>query len=175
MAVKKSASRLTNIVTATTGYVQTSTKGPARSSSATSYLAPNYRSRKNLDILLGARVSRVLQTGRESSVPAFRGVEFRIGADGMPCTGTHLFLLCCCYSSVRIRSPPAAESVQGGHTFCRHDWLLTYPIEFWNWECHGTRRPRHQTPHRPPRRGGEFRGPSLRRCQVQQHGNRHFR
>ncbi|KAF9460386.1 hypothetical protein BDZ94DRAFT_1311521 [Collybia nuda] len=60
----------------------TTTKGPSRSSSATSYLASEYRNRQNLDILLGAHVSRVIKTGQENRVPVFRGVEFRTSTDG---------------------------------------------------------------------------------------------
>lgn len=40
--------------------------------------------RPNLHILLGARVTRVIQTGKESGVPAFRGVEVRLTPDGEP-------------------------------------------------------------------------------------------
>lgn len=59
-------------------------KGRSRSSSATSYLAPEFMNRPNLHILLGARVTRVIQTGKESGVPAFRGVEVRLSPDGEP-------------------------------------------------------------------------------------------
>ena len=59
------------------GWVQTTTNGPKRSSSATSYLAPNFLNRPNLHVLVGAQVSRLIQTGTDRGVPAFRGVEFR--------------------------------------------------------------------------------------------------
>ncbi|RDB17144.1 Pyranose dehydrogenase 1 [Hypsizygus marmoreus] len=64
------------------GWVQTTTKGPVRSSSATSYLAPQFRARTNLHMVLGAQVSRVFETGKESGVPVFRGVEFRLRTGG---------------------------------------------------------------------------------------------
>lgn len=65
-----------------TGYIQNTIKGAERSSSATAYLAPRFLSRNNLHVLVGAQVSRVLQTGG-GKVPAFRGVEFRTGSEGM--------------------------------------------------------------------------------------------
>ncbi|KAG6916145.1 hypothetical protein DXG01_008296 [Tephrocybe rancida] len=64
------------------GWLQVTTDGPRRSSSATSYLAPNFRQRPNLHIVLGAQVSRLLQTGTEHGLPAFRGVEYRLKSDG---------------------------------------------------------------------------------------------
>ncbi|KIK62544.1 hypothetical protein GYMLUDRAFT_260265 [Collybiopsis luxurians FD-317 M1] len=60
-----------------------STEG-RRSSSATSYLAPKYIERKNLDVLLHARASRVLPSVSKSSLSgyAFRTVEFAQDLDG---------------------------------------------------------------------------------------------
>ncbi|KAG6856155.1 hypothetical protein H0H87_007010 [Tephrocybe sp. NHM501043] len=46
-----------------------------RGSSANGYLAPEFLRRPNLDVLVNAQVSRLLQTS--GKVPAFRGVEFR--------------------------------------------------------------------------------------------------
>ncbi|KAJ7224974.1 hypothetical protein B0H12DRAFT_1267887 [Mycena haematopus] len=54
------------------GWGQATIKNGARSSSATSYLAPQYLARPNLYVLLNARVTRVLQT----SPGAVRTVEF---------------------------------------------------------------------------------------------------
>ncbi|KAJ7640140.1 hypothetical protein B0H17DRAFT_1105990, partial [Mycena rosella] len=54
------------------GWVQTTIKNGSRSSSATSYLAPQYIARPNLHVLINARVTRVLQT----ATGVFRGVEF---------------------------------------------------------------------------------------------------
>lgn len=63
--------------------MQSTINGSQRSSSATSYLAPNFLQRPNLDVLLNAQVSRILQTsddnGRNS---AFRDVEFRVTSGG---------------------------------------------------------------------------------------------
>ncbi|KAF9460398.1 aryl-alcohol oxidase-like protein [Collybia nuda] len=64
------------------GHIQLTVKGRSRSSSATSYLAPEFMNRPNLHILLGARVTRVIQTGKEHGVPAFRGVEVRLSPNG---------------------------------------------------------------------------------------------
>ncbi|KAJ7708169.1 alcohol oxidase [Mycena rosella] len=54
------------------GWGQATIKNGSRSSSATSYLAPQFISRPNLHVLLNARVTRVLQT----TAGAFRTVEF---------------------------------------------------------------------------------------------------
>ncbi|KAJ7936735.1 GMC oxidoreductase-domain-containing protein, partial [Mycena leptocephala] len=53
------------------GWLQSTIKDGARSSSSTSYLAPEYVKRPNLYVLLNARVTRVLQT----SVGQIRTVE----------------------------------------------------------------------------------------------------
>ncbi|KAJ6625745.1 aryl-alcohol-oxidase from pleurotus Eryingii [Mycena sp. CBHHK59/15] len=54
------------------GWAQSTIKNGSRSSSATSYLAPQFISRPNLHVLLHARITRVLQSGPG----AFRTVEF---------------------------------------------------------------------------------------------------
>ncbi|KAF7362799.1 Choline dehydrogenase, mitochondrial [Mycena venus] len=54
------------------GWAQATVKDGARSSSATSYLAPEFIARPNLYVLLHARVTRVLET----TVGAVRTVEF---------------------------------------------------------------------------------------------------
>ncbi|KAF7357745.1 Aryl-alcohol oxidase [Mycena venus] len=54
------------------GWGQATIKNGSRSSSATSYLAPQFTSRPNLNVLLHARVTRVLQTNSG----AIRTVEF---------------------------------------------------------------------------------------------------
>ncbi|RDB14775.1 Pyranose dehydrogenase 3 [Hypsizygus marmoreus] len=58
------------------GWTQSTIKAGERSSSATSYLAPKYARRRNLHILLHARVSRVLRTGSSNGLPIFKSVEF---------------------------------------------------------------------------------------------------
>lgn len=70
------------------GWLQkTVTSQGRRSSSATSYLAPEFISRPNLDVLLNARVARVLPnvslTEHSTSGLAFRTVEFAHDLDGM--------------------------------------------------------------------------------------------
>ncbi|KAJ6594334.1 alcohol oxidase [Mycena capillaripes] len=55
------------------GWNQETVKDGSRSSSATSYLAPQYINRPNLHVLLHAHVTRVLQSGSKST---FRTVEF---------------------------------------------------------------------------------------------------
>ncbi|KAF7376524.1 Aryl-alcohol oxidase [Mycena sanguinolenta] len=55
------------------GWQQQTVKNGSRSSSATSYFAPQFISRPNLQVLLHARVTRVLQTNSNNT---FRTVEF---------------------------------------------------------------------------------------------------
>ncbi|KAJ6498872.1 aryl-alcohol oxidase [Mycena sanguinolenta] len=55
------------------GWQQQTVKNGSRSSSATSYLAPQFVARPNLHVLLHARVTRVLQTNSKNT---FRTVEF---------------------------------------------------------------------------------------------------
>ncbi|KAJ6589701.1 aryl-alcohol-oxidase from pleurotus Eryingii [Mycena capillaripes] len=68
------------------GWPQYTIKNGSRSSSATSYLAPNFVVRPNLHILLHARVTRVLQTTLISK--AFRTVEFVQDINGKQITLT---------------------------------------------------------------------------------------
>ncbi|KAJ7452774.1 aryl-alcohol-oxidase from pleurotus Eryingii [Mycena galericulata] len=56
------------------GWAQATIGNGSRSSSATSYLAPQFLNRPNLFVLLNARVTRLLETTSESG--AFRTVEF---------------------------------------------------------------------------------------------------
>ncbi|KDR85769.1 hypothetical protein GALMADRAFT_218865 [Galerina marginata CBS 339.88] len=64
------------------GWTQSTINHGERSSSATSYLAPNFIQRPNLHILLQAQVSRVLSTGSIHGKPAFKSVEFAAGVGG---------------------------------------------------------------------------------------------
>ncbi|KAJ7139326.1 aryl-alcohol oxidase-like protein [Mycena epipterygia] len=66
------------------GWVQTTIKDGTRSSSATSYLAPQFISRPNLHVLLHARVTRVLPSGSNT----FRTVEFVQDLEGKRFTFT---------------------------------------------------------------------------------------
>ncbi|XP_006461686.1 hypothetical protein AGABI2DRAFT_185801 [Agaricus bisporus var. bisporus H97] len=64
-------------------YAQSTIKDGERSSSATSYLAPQYANRKNLYVLLHAQVSRVLNSNKKkNSRPSFDTVEFTDGVGG---------------------------------------------------------------------------------------------
>ncbi|KAJ6625736.1 aryl-alcohol-oxidase from pleurotus Eryingii [Mycena sp. CBHHK59/15] len=66
------------------GWGQATIKNGSRSSSATSYLSPQYINRPNLHVLLHSRVTRVLQSG----AGAFRTVEFVQDLKGKPTTIT---------------------------------------------------------------------------------------
>jgi hypothetical protein len=59
-----------------TGWTQASVGFGKRSSSATSYLGPKYINRPNLSVLLHARATKVVQTGKVKGVPLFGAVDF---------------------------------------------------------------------------------------------------
>ncbi|KAJ7635113.1 aryl-alcohol oxidase [Roridomyces roridus] len=61
------------------GWLQFTLGGGVRSSSATSYLAPQFIQRNNLDVLLHAQVSRLVNPKTNSRVVSFEGVEFSQG------------------------------------------------------------------------------------------------
>ncbi|KIJ39504.1 GMC oxidoreductase [Sphaerobolus stellatus SS14] len=61
------------------GWLQSTIKDGKRSSSATSYLGPEFINRPNLHVLLNARVTKLLKTNPENSALAFQGVEFSQG------------------------------------------------------------------------------------------------
>ncbi|KAJ7635136.1 alcohol oxidase [Roridomyces roridus] len=61
------------------GWLQFTIGGGVRSSSATSYLAPQFIQRANLDVLLHAQVSRLVNPKTNSRVVSFEGVEFSQG------------------------------------------------------------------------------------------------
>lgn len=65
------------------GWLQYTANGPRRDSSATSYLAANFLQRPNLHVVLGAQVSRIMQTDTVDGVPAFQSVEYRIGTGAL--------------------------------------------------------------------------------------------
>ncbi|KAF7351662.1 Choline dehydrogenase, mitochondrial [Mycena sanguinolenta] len=54
------------------GWPQQTIGGPARSSGATSYLAPQFLSRANLHVLTNTMVTKLVQTGTDGGKPAFR-------------------------------------------------------------------------------------------------------
>jgi len=66
------------------GWTQSTIKRGQRSSSATSYLAPQFICRANLHVVLGTRVTRLVKTSKPSSVglPVFRTVEVAINVTG---------------------------------------------------------------------------------------------
>ncbi|KAJ7874999.1 glucose dehydrogenase short protein [Mycena olivaceomarginata] len=70
----------TTLFLVATGWLQSTIGGGKRSTSATSYLAPNFIQRNNLHVLLQARVSRLVDPGKtiEGAV-TFGGVEFLQG------------------------------------------------------------------------------------------------
>lgn len=66
----------------TPGFTQSTIKDGERSSSATSYLGPQFINRKNLHVLLHAQVARVLESKTSKGQPSFDTVEFTDGVGG---------------------------------------------------------------------------------------------
>ncbi|KAJ7720299.1 aryl-alcohol oxidase [Mycena maculata] len=61
------------------GWLQSTIGGGERSTSATSYLAPNFIQRDNLNVLLHAQVSRLVDPDKTTGELTFGGVEFLQG------------------------------------------------------------------------------------------------
>ncbi|KAG6865075.1 hypothetical protein C0991_005305 [Blastosporella zonata] len=57
------------------GWIQVTVDKGKRSSSATSYLAPEFLKRPNLDVLVNSQVTQLIQTGSSQGVPEFRALE----------------------------------------------------------------------------------------------------
>ncbi|KXN91125.1 Choline dehydrogenase, mitochondrial [Leucoagaricus sp. SymC.cos] len=64
------------------GHTQSTIKDGQRSSSATSYLGPQFVNRKNLHVFLRAQVARVLSSNAGKGQPSFDTVEFTNGVGG---------------------------------------------------------------------------------------------
>ncbi|KAJ7105431.1 alcohol oxidase [Mycena crocata] len=58
------------------GWTQSTIKNGSRSSSATSYLAPQFMHRPNLHIMLNTMATRIMQSGSKNGEPEFQTVEF---------------------------------------------------------------------------------------------------
>ena len=65
------------------GWLQSTIGHGVRSSAATAFLGQDTLARKNLDVLIGTRVTRLLQTGRKGGRPVFLGVELAQSASGV--------------------------------------------------------------------------------------------
>ncbi|KAJ7676957.1 aryl-alcohol oxidase [Mycena polygramma] len=61
------------------GWLQSTIGGGKRSSSAASYLAPEFIERENLHVLLHAQVSRLVNASNITRKPSFNGVQFSQG------------------------------------------------------------------------------------------------
>ncbi|TFK37746.1 alcohol oxidase [Crucibulum laeve] len=57
------------------GWLQSTMGGGSRSSSSTAYLRPALSSRKNLDVLIQTRATKLIKTGSSNGVPQFRSLE----------------------------------------------------------------------------------------------------
>ena len=61
------------------GWIQGTIGNGRRSSSATTYVGPDYINRPNLHVLLHAHATKLLEaTGLDTTIPTFDGVEFGI-------------------------------------------------------------------------------------------------
>lgn len=70
-----------NLMFGNVGWVQSTIGDGMRSSSATSYLAENFAQRKNLDVLLHAQVSDLVDASHANGKLSFSGVRFSQGTD----------------------------------------------------------------------------------------------
>lgn len=66
------------------GWSPVAERDGARSSGWTGYIKP-ILSRSNFDVLINHQVTKLIQTGKDKGVPAFRGVQFAQNSSGM-CT-----------------------------------------------------------------------------------------
>ena len=64
------------------GWTQSTIGDSKRSSSATSFLAPQFIARNNMDVILGTQATKLLMTGSSKGLPEFRGVEFAQSPSG---------------------------------------------------------------------------------------------
>ncbi|KAF5356386.1 hypothetical protein D9758_009542 [Tetrapyrgos nigripes] len=64
------------------GYTQVTAGGGTRSTAATSYLRPALQNRKNIDVVINTRVTRLVKNAQEGLVPVFRAVEVAISKGG---------------------------------------------------------------------------------------------
>ncbi|KAG6910316.1 hypothetical protein DXG01_011384 [Tephrocybe rancida] len=64
------------------GYLQMTINRGRRSSSATSYLAPQFLKRPNLDVVVSTYATRIIQTGISKDLPAFHAVEVAHNSTG---------------------------------------------------------------------------------------------
>ena len=65
------------------GWLQSTIGHGVRSSAATAFLGQDTLARKNLDVLIGTRVTRLVQTDRKGGSPVFLGVELAQSASGV--------------------------------------------------------------------------------------------
>ncbi len=121
------------------GWVQLSICHGGRSSSATSYLGPDFINRPNLHVLVDTLASRVLPLG--SSNNTFRTVEFRT-ADGV--YNDCLTRLVTELLSVRRVYQPNYR-VQRTGIIRRCHWHPPYPPQFRCWKLYGTVSNRHSS------------------------------
>ena len=95
------------------GWIQSTIGKGQRSSSATTYVGPDYINRPNLHILLHAHATKLLEaTGLGATTPTFNGVEFGTEPSGKlswPQSYTPVRLR-------RLRSKMASNRPQRGHS-----------------------------------------------------------
>ena len=95
------------------GWVQGAIGNGQRSSSATTYVGPDYINRPNLHILLHAQATKLLEaTDHDSTTPCFNGVEFGLATGS---SSELMYLIARIYSLTRHkakggRSWPAKRS-----------------------------------------------------------------
>ncbi|TFK37731.1 aryl-alcohol oxidase-like protein [Crucibulum laeve] len=70
------------------GWLQSDVKDGARSSSATGYLTPAVNSRKNIDVLIQTRVTKLVRTGTSGGLPEYKSLQIAQTPTSNPITLT---------------------------------------------------------------------------------------
>ncbi len=113
------------------GWLQSTIGNGMRSSSATSYLAAEFIRRDNLNVLLHAQVTTLVNSTRAASgKPSFGGVQFVHGEQGILSLMTillkHTIFTC---RDVKFHS----YGVERNHPFRRRGRDPKYPFTLWDW------------------------------------------
>ena len=101
------------------GWLQSTIGHGVRSSAATAFLTQDTLDRQNLDVLIGTRVTRLLQTGRKKGKPTFLGVELAQSISGACILTGHAVQAASSSPLRRIRDAGDNQGSEGGHSLRR--------------------------------------------------------
>lgn len=107
-------SMINSYVEFTIGWLQSTIGFGERSSSATGYLTETTVSRRNLEVLVGARVTKLSQTGTRSKTPVMLGLEVADSAHGKL-----MIISVRGHSLMRFQSSPCTAARNSGGHPCR--------------------------------------------------------